>query len=77
VGEAPKPGAPERIELMAGDAVVGELTSVARIELPGFRKTLALGVARIEALEKSETEPIRYDGGTAVPLVTQPITAAN
>ncbi|MGC2299142.1 MAG: folate-binding protein, partial [Acidobacteriaceae bacterium] len=72
-GAAPTLGPGERIELRAGDAAVGELTSVAAIDLPGFAKTLALGVARIEALEKQETEPIRYDGGTAVPLATPPI----
>jgi hypothetical protein len=42
---------------------------VARIDLPGFNKTLALGVARVEAIEKIATEPIRYDGGIAVPFV--------
>jgi folate-binding protein YgfZ len=74
-GEAPKLAAGEKIELRAGDAAVGELSSVARIELPGFLKALALGIARVEALEKSETEPIRYDGGTAVPLSSPPIPA--
>ncbi len=73
-GEAP--GLGEKIELRAGEAAVGELTSVARIELPGLRKTLALGVARVEALEKSETEPIRYPGGTAVPLAVPPVPLA-
>ena len=74
-GETPQPGAGERIELRTGETAVGELTSVARIDLPGFRKTLALGVARIEALEKSETEPIRYEGGIAVPLAAPPVPA--
>jgi hypothetical protein len=60
--------------------VVGELTSVAHVELPGFAKSLApkslaLGVARTEALEKSETEPIRYAGGIAVPL-SEPVVPA-
>jgi folate-binding protein YgfZ len=72
-GAAPTLGPGERVELRAGDAAVGELTSVAAIDLPGFAKTLALGVARVEALEKHETEPIRYDGGTAVPLAAPPI----
>lgn len=79
-GETPAPGAGEKIELRAGDAVVGELTSVACVELPGFAKSLApkslaLGVARTEALEKSETEPIRYAGGIAVPL-SEPVVPA-
>lgn len=65
------------IELRAGETAVGTLTSVARIELPGFRKTLALGIARTEALERSESgaEPIRYDGGIAVPLTAPPVPA--
>ncbi len=70
-GVIPKLGPGEKLELRAGDTVVGELTSVARIELgsahkTNLHKTLALGVARVEALEKAETEPLRYDGGTAV-----------
>jgi folate-binding protein YgfZ len=73
-GTAPAPGTGEKIELRAGDAAVGELTSVAAIDLPGFSKTLALGVARVEALEKNENEPIRYEGGTAVPLAGPPIS---
>jgi folate-binding protein YgfZ len=72
-GAAPTLGPGEKIELRAGDAAVGELTSVTSIDLPGFSKTLALGVARVEALEKSETEPITYDGGTAIPLAAPPI----
>jgi folate-binding protein YgfZ len=74
-GETPALGVGEKIELRAGDAAVGELTSVARIELPGFAKSLALGVARTEALEKSETEPIRYAGGIAVALSAPPVPA--
>jgi folate-binding protein YgfZ len=73
-GEAPQLASGEKIELQAaGDAAVGELTSVAHIELPGLSKTLALGIARVEALEKSETEPIIYGGGIAVPLSAAPI----
>jgi len=75
-GETPQPGPGEKIELSAGEAAVGELSSVARIELPGLKKTLALGVARVEALEKSETEPIRYAGGTAVPVAVPPAPPA-
>lgn len=76
-GETPpfKPG--EKIELQAGEAAAGELTSVARIDLPGFSKILALGIARTEALERSEsgTEAIRYDGGIATPLTAAPVPA--
>ncbi|HEX3986156.1 MAG TPA: folate-binding protein [Acidobacteriaceae bacterium] len=66
-----------KVELRAGEAAVGELTSVARIEVPGWSKTLALGIARTEALERSESgaETIRYDGGIAVPLAAPPVPA--
>jgi folate-binding protein YgfZ len=74
-GEVPALGAGEKIELRVGDAAVGELSSVARIELAGLTKGVALGVARTEALEKSETEPIRYAGGIAVPLSAPPVPA--
>ena len=74
-GEVPALGAGEKIELRVGDATVGELSSVARIELAGLTKGVALGVARTEALEKSETEPIRYAGGIAVPLSAPPVPA--
>src|ERR1700728_982424 len=75
-GAEPSLEAGQRIELRAGDAAVGELTSVARIELPTGAKTLALGVARVEALEKSETEPIRFEGGIAVPVAAPPVPAS-
>lgn len=74
-GEAPKLGPEDKVELRAADAAVGELSSVAAIDLPGFRKVLALGIVRTEALEKRETEPIHYDGGTAIPLEAPPIPA--
>ncbi len=73
IGAAPTQAAGEKIELRAAEAAVGELTSMAHIELPGLSKTLALGIIRVEALEKSETEPIRYDGGTAEVLSSPPI----
>ena len=66
-GSAPQLRPGEKIELRAGDAAVGELTSVASFALPQFSATLALGVVRTEALENSQTVPIRYDGGTATP----------
>jgi folate-binding protein YgfZ len=70
-GSAPSLTAGEKIEIRQGDAGVGELTSVATIVLPGWQKTLALGIARAEALENT-AEPIRYDGGVAVPLPSAP-----
>jgi folate-binding protein YgfZ len=66
-GTAPALGPGEKIEIRQSDAAVGELTSVATIALPGWQKTVALGIARVEALENAAS-PIRYDGGVAVPL---------
>lgn len=63
------------VELRAGDTAVGELTSVAKFDLPELNKTLALGVVRVEALEKTEAEPLRYDGGRAIPLARPPVFA--
>jgi folate-binding protein YgfZ len=73
-GAAPRLGSGEKIELRSGDAAAGELTSVAAFDLPGLGKTLALGVVRVEALERGEKEhvPITYEGGTAVPLAAPP-----
>jgi len=69
-GSARALGPGEKIALRAGDATVGELTSVAAIDVPGFSKIVALGVVRLEALEGAE--PVRYDGGTAVALDEPP-----
>jgi len=68
-GETPKLAAGEKLELRAGGAAVGELTSTARLELPDLTKNVALGVARVEALEQNEG--LEYDGGTAVALPPQ------
>jgi folate-binding protein YgfZ len=69
-GKTPSLAAGEAIEVRSGGAAVGELTSVASFQLPQLTKTLALGMVRAEALEKSEagTEPLAYDGGVAVPV---------
>lgn len=73
-GVALRLGPGEKIELRSEGAAVGELTSVATFDLPGLTKTLALGVVRVEALERSEKEnvPITYDSGTVVPLAGPP-----
>jgi folate-binding protein YgfZ len=71
-GSASQLGPGEKIELRAGDAAVGELSSVASFALPEFSGTLALGVVRTEALENSQTVPIRYEGGTATPREALP-----
>lgn len=69
-GELPKLGAGEKAELRAAGTAVGELTSAAAILLQDFEKKLALGIARVEALEANEA--LEYDGGTAVPLAALP-----
>jgi len=73
-GSIPRLGPGEKIELRSGDLAVGELTSMAAIDLPGLKKTLALGVVRVEAIEKSESgvAPIQYDGGVAIALAEAP-----
>jgi folate-binding protein YgfZ len=72
-GTPPQLGPGGKTELRAGDAVVGELTSVASFALPELPGMLALGVVRAEALEQAE--PLRYEGGTAVPRSGPPIFA--
>lgn len=68
-GEVPAALGPgQKIELHTGEAAAGELTSVAQFDLPELRKTLALGMVRLEALENSGMEPIRYERGRAIPL---------
>jgi folate-binding protein YgfZ len=49
---------------------VGELTSAARYQLPGFTGTLGLGFIRTEVLERKA--PITYSEGTAAPLDAPP-----
>ena len=74
-GDAPNAGPAQPVEIRAGETAVGELTSVARFELPECSKTLALGVIRVEALEKAASEPLLYDGGQAIPLERPPAIA--
>jgi folate-binding protein YgfZ len=49
---------------------VGELTSIARYQLPAFAGTLALGFIRTEVLERKV--PITYSEGTVAPLDAPP-----
>lgn len=74
-GDAPKTGSGEPIQVHLGDTPAGELTSVAHFDLQDFNKTLALGMVRMEALEKGDAEPLRYDGGRAIPLERPPALA--
>jgi folate-binding protein YgfZ len=50
---------------------VGELTSLARYEIPAFHGTLALGFVRTEVLERKAA--ITFSEGTAEPLAAPPI----
>jgi len=50
----------------APDKILGELTSSARIQLPTGPVTLALGIARREALDRNLE--IRYENGSATPI---------
>jgi folate-binding protein YgfZ len=63
-GDLPTPGT----LLEAGSKQVGELTSTARIPLPGAAQPiqLALGYIRREALERNL--PVTYPGGAAIPI---------
>ncbi len=65
-GEQPAPGSP----LSADGAIVGELTSVAAIELPDFHGIVALGTIRHEVLEQRAI--LAYPGGTATALSSPP-----
>ncbi|HTV81714.1 MAG TPA: hypothetical protein VME18_03610 [Acidobacteriaceae bacterium] len=69
-GESPGLAPGEKLELRAGGTAVGELTSMASIRLPDLTKDLALGMARVEALEQNEA--LEYDGGTATPMTALP-----
>ena len=69
-GQLPAAGSP----LEAENKAVGELTSVAKIDLPGGSNIqLALGYIRREALDRNL--PLHYPGGTATP-VQLPYSAA-
>lgn len=70
-GATPAVAPGEKIELRADHTAAGELTSVARFDLPELRQILALGVVRVEALEK----PLEYEGGRAIPLEGPPALA--
>jgi folate-binding protein YgfZ len=65
-GAVPKLSPGETLPLHAGEAAVGELTSIAQIGA----YTLALGIVRNEALERKQE--ITYPGGAATPLSAPP-----
>jgi folate-binding protein YgfZ len=64
--DGPTPAAGTQLfSAQAPEKPIGELTSVARIDLPGSPITLALGYIRREALESKAL--LVYPGGTATP----------
>jgi folate-binding protein YgfZ len=67
-GSLPTPGTELRVE--GDDKPIGELTSAAHYALPGLPRTFALGMIRIEALERKAV--ITYPGGRAIPLDSPP-----
>ncbi|HYK37624.1 folate-binding protein [Alloacidobacterium sp.] len=67
-GPLPAPGAELRAE--GDDKAIGGLTSAAHYALPGLPRTFAIGMVRIEALERKAV--ITYPGGQAVPLDAPP-----
>jgi folate-binding protein YgfZ len=53
------------------DKPVGEITSSAHFALPGLPRTFAIGMVRVEALERKAA--ITYPGGRAIPLDAPPV----
>jgi len=54
-------------------ATIGQLTSVAEVDVPGYQGIVAIGSIRTEALERRAT--IAYEGGTVAALDRPPIAA--
>ncbi|HLH33310.1 MAG TPA: hypothetical protein VKX41_01460 [Alloacidobacterium sp.] len=67
-GPLPMPGTELRVE--SDDKPIGEISSAAHYALPGLPRTFALGMIRIEALERKAV--ITYPGGRATPLDAPP-----
>jgi folate-binding protein YgfZ len=67
-GSLPLHGAELRVE--GDDKAIGEILSAAHYALPGLPRTFALGMIRIEALERKAV--ITYPGGRAIPLDAPP-----
>ncbi len=68
-GSLPSPGTELRAE--GDEKPIGEITSAAHYALPGLPRTFALGIVRIEALERKAA--ITYPGGRAIPLEAPPV----
>ncbi len=67
-GSLPAPGT--ELRAAGDDKPVGEITSAAHFALPGLPRTFALGMIRVEALERKAD--ITYPGGRATPLDAPP-----
>ena len=52
-------------------AAIGQLTSIAKIDAPEYRGTVAIGSIRTEALDRKAT--IVYEGGTVAVLDRPPV----
>ena len=62
------------VDLYASDnpaAPIGQLTSVAEIDLPEFHGTIGIGSIRTEVLERKAV--VNYDGGTVTILAAPPV----
>jgi len=60
------PGTPTNLRAVGDPAVIGQLTSVAEIHLPGLTQTVAIGFIRTGAIVGKA--PPEYDGGAAAVL---------
>ena len=67
-GSMPSSGTELRVE--GDDKPIGEISSAVHFCLPGLPRTFALGMIRIEALERKAV--ITYPGGSALPLDEPP-----
>jgi len=67
-GSLPASGAELYVE--GEDKPIGEISSAAHYALPGCPRTFALGIIRVEALERKTV--ITYSGGRAIPLDAPP-----
>jgi folate-binding protein YgfZ len=68
IGALPSTGSELKAE--GDDKPIGEITSAAHYALPGLPRTFAIGMVRVEALERKAV--ITYPGGKAIPLDAPP-----
>lgn len=68
IGETPSSVVELRAE--GDDKPVGEITSASHYSLPGLTRTLAIGIVRVEVLERKSN--LTYSGGRAIPLDAPP-----